>query len=272
MREFESPEDYRRFADSVMHRSRYLFESHVDDFLQTIAESGQKRLQTLTVGEILWRAQLGHEWDSVLVDYEDPHEAQAEIPGAYAPTRLKPLKDSAFEGRVNPKGIPCLYLADDKDTAMTETRPWLRSYVSLAQFKVIRSLKIMDCSEAKRYFPSIVGFPLDAEFEIPPMSPREKEDAVWGEIGYAFSEPVTRSDSTAEYVPTQVLAEAFRKDGCDGIRYRSLLGTGHNFALFDLNSAELVNCSLFETAKISFAFEQARNTYYVTRHYPDTPK
>src|SRR5882724_5667367 len=196
MREFESYTDYRRFAESVQHRSRYLSERHVDEFLQTVAETGQKQRRSIESGAILWRAQLGHDWESVSVDPDDPLGDHEEVPGAYPESRMKPLPDAATEGRINPKGIPCLYLADDSDTAMAETRPWLQSYVSLAQFKIVRRLQIMDCSKAAQFFPRILLDPSTEDFDIPPMSPQEREDAVWGEIGYALSEPVTRSDST----------------------------------------------------------------------------
>jgi hypothetical protein len=33
------------------------------------------------------------------------------------------LSDRAHEGCVNPKRIPCLYLSDDKNTAMTKCAP-----------------------------------------------------------------------------------------------------------------------------------------------------
>ena len=155
---------------------------------------------------------------------------------------------------------------------MAETRPWMGSYVSLAQFKMTRSLQIMDCSKRELFFPTILFGPSDDEFDFPPINAQEKEDAVWGEIGYALSEPTTRSDSMAEYAPTQILAEAVRKNGFDGIRYKSLLGDGHNFALFDVNSADLINCCLCKTTKISFQFEQVANTYFVAKHYPDISK
>jgi len=49
---------------------------------------------------------------------------------------------------------------------------------------------------------------------------------------------VTRDDPKLDYVPTQILAETFRRRGFDGILYRSLLdGSGLNVALFDVDSA-----------------------------------
>lgn len=134
----------------------------------------------------------------------------------------------------------------------------------------VKSLQIMDCSKAEFFFPKLLLDSSTEDVDAVPMNARETEDAVWGEIGYAFSEPVSRSDSVAEYAPTQVLAEAFRMHGCDGICYKSLLGTGRNFALFDLNAADLINCTLHRAEKISFQFEQAGNTYYM--NHPDITK
>jgi RES domain-containing protein len=67
---------------------------------------------------------------------------------------------------------------------------------------------------------------------------------------------------TADYVPTQVLADLYRHNGYDGIPYKSLLGPGYNYALFDLDSADLLNCCLYKVENIQFAFRQDGNPYY----------
>ena len=87
-----------------------------------------------------------------------------------------------------------------------------------------------------------------------------------------FSEPVTPTDNTADYAPTQVLAEAFRSHGYDGVIYRSMLGPGKNIAIFDLGNAELVNCTLHRVTTVKFEFSQADNTSYVMKHYPEIQK
>jgi hypothetical protein len=250
----------------VTQRSRYVFEPQVEEFLQTVTETGLSRVGTVEAGGILYRAQLGYDMVSQPVDPEDPEGDSIEVPDAFGVARMKPLKGSAREGRVNPKGIPCLYLADEPNTAMAETRPWLGSHVSLGEFKIKRPVQILDCPEPKRHFSRF--FLLEPHFREPAAA--EREVAVWGEIAFAFSEPVTASDVTADYAPTQILAEAFRKAGWDGVRYKSKLGKGYSFALFDLGCADLINCSLFETKSVSFQFDQAGNTYYVKEHYPET--
>jgi hypothetical protein len=170
---------------------------------------------------------------------------------------MKPLEDRALEGRSNPKGIPCLYLATNQETALSETRPWMGSLISIGQFKTMRGLSVINCTSDRgpRFFWG----------EEPPAD--EREDEVWAEIDRAFALPITPSDDAAAYAPTQILAELFKANGYDGIAYRSSLGPGHNVAIFDLGDAELVNCSLFEARRISFKFSAIGNPYYVTRHF-----
>ena len=145
---------------------------------------------------------------------------------------------------------------------MAEVRPWVGSDISLAQFKVIRDLSIVDCSQDKRIFPLWV---MDGKPREPP--PQKREEAVWGDVGYAFARPITPDHPVTEYVPTQILAEAFRAHGFDGIVYKSLLGDGLNVATFNCDAAELINCGLYETTSVSFKFEQD-NPYFMSKHYP----
>ncbi len=132
---------------------------------------------------------------------------------------MKPLADRACEGRVNPKGIPCLYLCNDRETAMTEVRPWVGSHVSGAQFVTLRELVVVDCSLDIQERPFPRRFPIPGE-----PDPVARGQHVWWTINAAFSQPVTRADDVADYAPTQVLAEVFRMAGCDGILLRQQVG------------------------------------------------
>ena len=127
---------------------------------------------------------------------------------------MKPQPYMAKEGRVNPKGIPCLYLATDRDTAIAEVRPWVGSLISVAQFKITRDLRIVDCTHENPR----AGVYKD---ELSPAI-----GVVWTHIDWAFSQPVTPDDSSTDYVPTQIIAEYFKGKALDGIAYRSGLGNG----------------------------------------------
>jgi len=177
------------------------------------------------------------------------------VRGPHSPERMVPLSDCAYEGRVNPKGIPCIYFSTDSDTAMTETRPWIGSLVTVAQFVILNNLTVVDCTATE---------PVDdwnLVFNFGPPEPERREECVWGDINRAFSQPVDRIDNVAEYAPTQVLAEAFRMAGYDGIVYGSKLGTGKTVAVFDLAAAKVANCQLCRVEGVSLAYSEESTVY-----------
>lgn len=254
MTEFKSWRSYWEFQRATKQRTRYVWGSEVEDFLQIVRYTGEKRAEVIPAERFLWRAQLGHNWEPIHQD----DEWIADIPASYPPKRMKPRAERATEGRANPKGIPYLYLATDRDTALAEVRPWIGSLISVGQFKTLRELRIVNCTTDRD------GFPIYLEGE---PSPLEREEAVWADIDRAFARPVSPSDDVADYVPTQIIAEIFKTSRFDGVAYRSSLGGGHNIALFDLDAAEIINCSLFEVKKIKFDFKEAANPYFLRRHY-----
>ena len=83
---------------------------------------------------------------------------------------------------------------------------------------------------------------------------------------------MTRSDDSADYVATQILAELFKREGFGGIAYRSNFGEdGYNVALFDINAADLINCGLYKVSDIDIKVSQQDNPYYVTKYYDKKP-
>jgi hypothetical protein len=191
---------------------------------------------------LFWRAQQAHEFRPI--DSQFPEDG--DFPCACSPNRMKPLIGSASEGRANPKGLPYLYVADDRDTAMAEVRPWVGAYISVAQLRMIRDTKIIVCSKPRQKHSLHLTDPPETEWDR----------LVWEDIDDAFSTPISVTDRTADYVPTQVLAEFFRTNGYDGIAYKSSLGEGHNIAFFDTSIAEVINCQLCEAKSVKFGFSE----------------
>jgi RES domain-containing protein len=158
---------------------------------------------------------------------------------------MKPLRDRAFEGRVNPKGIPFLYVATQEETAVAEVRPWVGAFVSVAKLTTARELRLINFTSDDHRIMLYFNEP-DAP---------ERECAVWRDIDRAFSRPVVAGDDAAGYVPTQIVAEVFRQHGFDGVAYRSSLGPGHNIAFFDLDAAAILNRSLVEIRSVKVEYE-----------------
>jgi len=252
---FKSWQSFRNFQAAVTNSSRYIFDEDTESFLQEVLTSCKSRLRTVQPGIIFWRSQLGSGQRPV---FDDEGNEIADEACPHTPERMHPLKYAASEGRANPKGIPYLYLAASKETAMSEVRPWIGSEISVAQFKVKKELTVVDCSINHSLSPLY----FDAERGFYEPSEEERERAVWAHIDKAFSAPVTQNDIQAHYTATQIIAELFKTNGFDGVVYKSMLADGYNIALFDPSCAVMLNCSLYEVTKVSFEFEEAANPYF----------
>lgn len=251
-REFKSWWSLHIFANAVKGEYRHLLDSESMDFLETVGVTSHAREKTIEKGQILFRAQLGHS----LQDGYDQF-AKEVLPGEwivpFGEDRLRPWHDRAQEGRVNPKGVPVFYAALDKKTAVAEMRPWKGSYVSYGRFRAARDLRMVDCStDPKKEKPGSV---LPACFYMSEPDSKEREKSVWHHIDEAFSTPITRNDDLADYAPTQILSECFRREGFDGIVFRSSIETGINVVLFQLDEVEFLDSDIVKITNLSIDFE-----------------
>ena len=147
MTEFQSWKQFGEFSDFVIRKFRHILDARNQRFLDAVVQTSSKRKHRIKKGGVLWRAQLGHDWCAQrIVDENDIEVDSFYLEGPHPPERMKPVPGRSVEGRINPKGIPCLYFSTDMTTALTETRPWIGSYVSVAQFAMLRDLTVVDCS------------------------------------------------------------------------------------------------------------------------------
>ena len=248
MTEFKSWRSFLDFKVLTTWTRRYVHDQETEAFLETVLQTAHKRIMIVPSGETIWRAQLG---------CEEPHLEKGVLVGRrpYEESRMRPLPDRAVEGRVNPKGIPVLYLATDCGTAIAEVRPWIRSYVSIGVFKSHRELKLVNCITTKS---DRIVYGMMPEEDMPKeLPPESREKCVWAHIDYFFAEPVARNNNVADYASTQIIAELFKANGYDGIAYRSSLDTnGNNLTLFDLNIVKLVERKLCRVTSIKCDFEE----------------
>ena len=259
MASFKSVHDYGKFARAVRTRRRFIYPEEVSAFLQAVVDTGQSREATLMAGQMLWRAQVGYrEWQR---QDAEGHEWVEEAP--FAPDRMTPLTLNTPEGRSNPRGIAYLYLASDRETAISEVRPWSGSFVSVAHFETKRDLRLVDFSKNHGKaggWSYLIGIPQDRWEKL---TPEEIEQAVWADIDNAFARPVGPDDPHVGYVPTQIIAELFRDKDFDGIAYKSSLSeNGYNVALFDLDVTELKICRLFEIKGVKYQSEECTSPWF----------
>jgi hypothetical protein len=268
MSHFGSWQDYQIFARSVRKRRRYIRTAEEDSFLEAVRVTVKDRIVTLQSGWEFWRAQRGYCEGTIDQSSGDDDIIPITAARPYPPERMKPRPDRACEGRVNPKGIPCLYGATSPNTAVAEVRPWKGEIVSVGKFSLCRSVRIIEClkyhdddknhvlmntlfSSVHSEAGEIVGY----RQEKP--SNEDVTINVRTHIDQAFSEPVAHSDDDADYAPTQILAEVFREAGYDGICYRSKLSDqGVNVALFDLEVATITSRHLFEVIDVKIVSQR----------------
>ena len=252
---FENRHAYFHFSSGVRKSGRFALGDEAQKFLATFRGLARSRQNELKAGNYLYRA---------VRDFREIElpDGSPDICGA-SEDRLRPKAEFASDGRVNSRGIPCLYLASSIDTAISEVRPWIGERVSVATFHITSDLKLVNFSIfhgrlgiLNLSFPQIFG-----EREI---SPQLADQCVWADIDNAFSTPVSRSDNHASYVPTQILAEALKEDGVDGLVYKSAFGgdNGYNVALFDVKAGDIVKCALHEIRAISVEHSECGNPWF----------
>lgn len=242
------------FRRKKKEKERYFHDKETQEFLETLITTARDRIESIPKGQLAWRAQLGCayepacDFDGQIIDYNA-------VP--YSSERMRPKAEKVTDGRINTRGIPCLYLASNGKTAISEVRPWVGSYVTIAQFEMLKDLKVIDCSCSGIDPMDITAADLDRLWPLKQTTPEEDIKTIWRWIDKEFSEPVDRNDNTVDYVPTQIVAELFKTNGFDGIKYKSLFNNGKNIALFDINSAKQVDKGkVVQVTKVDIDFEQ----------------
>ena len=272
---FQTWQDFTRFSDFVQQEMRCFHDASVKAFLEAIVATSTctERDTCLEADVPLWRAQLGGSLEYFIDD--EGREWTNVVP--FSAERMKPPIDSPQrEGRINPLGISCLYLADSDKTAISEVRPRKGAHVSVARFRTCRDLRIVDCTRraggSSGRWGLWISRPVGDSDKLEKMTQKQISDFVWADIDASFSQPIGPQDEKTSYIPTQIIAEKFRHLGFDGIKYKSSTGEGgYNVALFDVADAEITSCHLFGVSSIEYETEEISNPYFIQHGAQVTP-
>ena len=297
---FACTEDWDRFRYSVKNLHRYvlgpslfggekchglLSHEHFLEWLLYFLKE-RNRFAKFDKGTVLWRAQLdGTAQTPPPITVGEEEWGMRTILTPHGRDRMTPYPDKAKEGRINPKGIPCLYAATHPRVALTEMKPRIGSYLTLAEFLTARELRLVDFASEPIEIADSNGGPTNDEMG----------SLVWEHINDAFAEPVTNTDDVADYAPTQILGEFFKCAGYDGIRYKSKYSefeslqpwgsqerveeikaakpsAGLNVALFKIADAEFTTSRLYRfaiNAHGQFDFREVKMDVLCSDQIPD---
>lgn len=160
------------------------------------------------------------------------------LPGSYFRARIQadgqyhldemgmPPADTCGNGRANPSGIPYFYIASDEATALAEVRPHPGDVVSVGRFTLDREEAVVDLRDPRGCI-SPFGKDEDTLRAL-------RQDLVFlQKLSDDLAKPYQPRMAHLEYLPTQYLCEYIRKAEYAGVVYRSAVGDGTNYVLFD---------------------------------------
>lgn len=220
---------WQDLKQELQHRNRFFPESDFD----------KERLAELLGQLLLDPMDLPKEWFRARIAKDGTPFAADEM-GA-------PPKMLAGQGRANPAGIPYLYLASNRETAVAEVRPHPGETVCLAKFKTPGELKIADLRNPRA---SISPFAVD-DSDLPAL----RGDVEFLEnLGAELTRPVVPTAAAINYIPSQYLCEFIKKQGFNGVVYASSIESGMNLALFnpDIDAPIYVETVVIESVSVRY--------------------
>ncbi len=143
-----------------------------------------------------------------------------------------PPADKVSNGRANPPGIPYLYLASDRDTAISEVRPQPGARVYTMRFELAANLTLADLRSPRR---NISPFGIAEPANIAQLL---ADIPFVEDLGHELYQPVLQDTAAIDYTPTQYCCELIKKLGFDGVIYNSSSNEGgFNLAIFTTTNA-----------------------------------
>lgn len=180
-------------------------------------------------GEILYRAR-------IVEGLTNSYSLQEGHFEAFSKDELAaPPKNRTKEGRINPNGVPYLYLAKTRPCALAEVRPPIGSTVAIGVGILSRKITVA----------SFIDNPAGNQSLF--------EKSMVSLIGDIFSMPVN-GQNDIEYIPSQVISEYIKNIGFDGIEYySSQYKSGVNLALFNINDWYAESSITFDVTDIKYS-------------------
>lgn len=167
----------------------------------------------------------------------------------------EPPVDKCSAGRINPEGIPVLYLATKEDTVLYEVRAYLYDLVCTGYFRYLKkdSVKLINLANIEQLSP-FSPIICDNEENIKRLKLNLN---TLKEIAKTISKPLRKTDSILEYIPTQFLAEFIKLQKYDGIIYKStMISNGMNVALFNTRIVECYDVKEKEVTDINIQYRE----------------
>jgi len=195
----------------------------------------------------LYRARLLTESDMVEKVLKSPDVELSAPPSHLAPS-----------GRMNPRGISFFYGALEQDTAISEVRPYIGSYVVVGKFNLLRDIELIDLTSFEHL--SVMGSIFDPKIYL-----LTQRALFLKEFSKIVSMPVHPHEIESEYLPTQIVAEYLSKK-FDGMIFSSSQSSksNKNVVLFHhASKVKSIDNSMFSTVNVNM-FDQDDGDFWIS--------
>ena len=217
---------WKQLCHEIRHENRFSPKSFEPNFFKLIINANEEVVN----GNItLVRARIHSESKKI-----DTHDMGA-----------PPSHQSTF-GRMNPKGISYLYLAENTDTCVYEVHPHETDYITIGTFKLKNSLRLVDLTEIYIQSPFKWGQNLSNIYRNKNILLQFIKD---------ISKSVSSNSSYLDYLPTQFISEFIKQQGFDGIIFNSSSGLGSNYVLFNPNNATCSKTTLIKNIASEYKYD-----------------
>jgi hypothetical protein len=221
--------DWRSFENSLKTEARF-FSRKAANHLTSIFD-GIGDLQTRDGRPLVVDAGPGTDFHTVyrarVFQSDDKLEAALGRPDIHLGSPPAPLTAA---GRMNARGISVIYGANNQKAAIAEVRPPVGSQVAVAQFEIIRKLRLLDLTAVSDV--CVTGSILDFG-----LAGRIESAVFLRSLSGRITRPVMPDDEPFEYLATQAIADFLATEASvpiDGIIFPSVQATGDvlNVVLF----------------------------------------
>jgi len=218
---------WEEFCCYIKHINRYYARHFNFSQLELLLKNIKK---TFDIGELtLYRARI------------------SDIKGFVESEMYAPPIDLVSAGRTNSEGIQCLYLSGDIETTFHEIRAKEFDYVSVGEFKLKRKITIVDLSLFDEIGPFSLGDYDMTWFAI--------NIDIIRNIANEIAKPLSRYDSSLDYIPTQYISDFIKYLGYDGIKYKSTMNKdATNYAIFDEKKFKCNNVNKYHIKNLKYGY------------------
>lgn len=189
----------------------------IDDIV--LGKEKEQFIKELEEGEKYYRARIINAEDDGKLEKGIGITKDGKFLGFNDVNSREPLIGISGEGRNNISGASYLYLASNPETACMEIKSQFADLISLAEFELTETMKVVNFADEKTFQRS------DTKFYDVSLG------TLFSMLMLRYTQPVRKE---AEYRITQVISDYLRKTGIDGIAYKSFwVPGGINYTIFN---------------------------------------